>query len=281
MSERFETIWMCPVCGKMLYSGGSLSLQCENHHNFDRAKKGALYLLPPNRKHTGNSGDNPEMVQARRHFLQKGYYSHLLETLCMALDEYFPMNGILLDAGCGEGYYTSGMRIHLQKQGISSNFYGVDISKTASNYASKADSLIRYAVASVFHLPVLHESCDMVVSIFAPYCGEEFQRVLKQGGFFMMAIPSAKHLWKLKQAIYDKPYENEVKDYSLDGFTFLKKYACQKDIFLDNHDDIQALFEMTPYAYRTSPKEKERLSSLDSLTTETAFEVLIYQKVKE
>ena len=229
--------------------------------------------MPPNRKNAGNSGDNPEMVQARRQFLQKGYYSHLLETLCQALDEYFPLNGTLLDAGCGEGYYTKGM--------ISADFYGVDISKTASNYASRADSLIKYAVASVFHLPVLAESCDMVVSIFAPYCGEEFQRVLKQGGFFVMAIPSAKHLWEFKQTIYDKPYENEVKDYALDGFQFVRKYECQKDIFLDNCDDIQALFEMTPYAYRTSQKEKERLSGLDSLTTETAFEVLVYQKLKE
>ena len=281
MSEQFETIWMCPVCGKMLFGSNSLSLQCENHHNFDRAKRGAVYLLPPNRKNAGNSGDNPEMVRARRQFLQKGYYSHLLETICMALDAYFPMNGTLLDAGCGEGYYTKGMRIYLENRGISANFYGVDISKTASNYASRADSLIKYAVASVFHLPVLPESCDMVVSIFAPYCGEEFQRVLKQDGFFMMAIPSAKHLWELKQAIYDNPYENEVKDYSLDGFQFVKKYECQKHIFLDNHDDIQALFEMTPYAYRTSPKEKERLFSLDSLVTETAFEVLVYQKLKE
>ena len=278
MSEQIETIWMCPVCGKRLYEGETLSLQCENRHNFDRAKKGALYLLPSNRKNAGNSGDNPEMVQARRKFLQKGYYSHLLETICMALDEYFPTKGTLLDAGCGEGYYTKGMRMHLEKQGISANFYGVDISKTASNYASKADSLIKYAVASVFHLPVLNQSCDMVVSIFAPYCGEEFQRVLQQDGFFVMVIPSAKHLWELKKAIYDKPYENEVKDYSLDGFQFVRKYECQKDIFLDNHEDIQALFEMTPYAYRTSPKEKERLSGLDSLTTETAFEVLVYQK---
>jgi len=280
MFDLLETIWMCPVCGKMLFKNDALSLQCENHHNFDRARRGAVYLLPPNRKNAGNSGDNPEMVQARRQFLQKGYYSHLLDTLCQALDAYFPENGTLLDAGCGEGYYTKGMRMHLEKQGVSANFYGVDISKTASNYASRADSLINYAVASVFHLPVLNDSCDMVVSIFAPYCGEEFQRVLRQDGFFVMAIPSAKHLWELKQAVYDKPYENQVKDYSLDGFQFVKKYECQKYISLDNYEDIQALFEMTPYAYRTSPKEKERLFALNTLVTETAFEVLVYQKVR-
>lgn len=280
MSEQLQTIWMCPFCGKPLFQNAPLSLQCQNHHNFDRAKKGAVYLLPPHRKNAGNSGDNPEMVRARRQFLQKGYYSHLLNTLCHALDSYFPSGGTLLDAGCGEGYYTKGMRMHLQQVGVPANFYGVDISKTAGNYASRADSLTNYAVASVFHLPVLDASCDLVVSIFAPYCGEEFQRVLKQDGFFMMVIPSAQHLWELKQAIYDMPYENQVKDYSLDGFHFFQKYECQKNIFLDNHDDIQALFEMTPYAYRTSPKEKERLSTLVSLTTKTAFEVLVYQKVR-
>ena len=54
---------------------------------------------------------------------------------------------------------------------------------------------------------------------------EEILRVLKPGGIFVMAIPAARHLWELKAAVYDHPYENEVKDYALEGFTFLEKRA--------------------------------------------------------
>ncbi len=277
MSEAAEKhVWMCPVCGLPL-RGEQLSVKCENRHNFDRSRKGALYLLPSNRKHAKLPGDNPEMVRARRDFLRKGYYTHLLDTLSEAVCD-IPDGGVLLDAGCGEGYYTSGMCDALKQQGISAHLYGVDISKTAANYAAKADERIQYAVASVFHLPVLTGVCDMVVSIFAPYCGEEFLRVLKSGGYLVMAIPAARHLWELKCAVYDTPYENEVKDYALEGFTFVKKYTTEREIDLDDQTDIANLFMMTPYAYRTGSIERERLAALQTLTTLAAFEVLVYKK---
>lgn len=279
MSETAENraFWMCPVCGLPLCGEpGALSVKCAGRHNFDRSRKGALYLLPSNRKHAKLPGDNPEMVRARRDFLRKGYYAHLLDTISEAVCHCFPDGGVLLDAGCGEGYYTSGICDKLDV--YSGSLYGVDISKTAANYAARADERIQFAVASVFHLPVLTSSCDMTVSIFAPYCGEEFQRVLKPDGYFVMAIPAARHLWELKSAIYDTPYENEVRDYALEGFTFVKKYTAERDICVDNPADITNLFGMTPYAYRTGAAERERLSQLQTLKTTAAFEVLVYQK---
>ena len=35
---------------------------------------------------------------------------------------------------------------------------------------------------------------------------------------------------------------------------------------------------MTPYAYRTGSKERERLQALEHLTVRAEFEVLVYQK---
>ncbi len=268
-----DTLWKCPVCGEMLDIAG-LTLQCRNRHSFDRAKKGAVYLLPSNKKHSDVPGDNPEMVRARRDFLSKGYYAHFRDTIIGALSPYMGENHTLLDAGCGEGYYTAGIHAAFPQ----SQVYGVDISKTAANYAAKADPTGFYAVASVFHLPVLDGACDAVVSIFAPYCGEEFLRVLKPGGVFVMAIPAAKHLWELKTAVYDQPYENEVKDYALDGFRFLEKREAKREIHLDSAEEIRSLFGMTPYAYRTGAKERERLQALNSLDVRAEFEVLVYQK---
>ncbi len=272
-----EIIWQCPVCGKALETDGR-SLRCENRHAFDRARSGYVHLLPSSRQHAKLPGDNPEMVRARRNFLQKGYYAHLLDAIAYAAADVFPQQGVLLDAGCGEGYYTGGVQSCLSEQGLSPSVYGVDISKTAADLAARWDKASDYAVGSVFHLPVQDGSCDVVMSIFAPYCGEEFLRVLKYGGYFLMAIPAARHLWQLKTAVYEKPYENAVKDYALEGFSFVKKYTAERKIFLDNPQDIADLFSMTPYAYRTGQAERERLASLQQLTTETAFEVLVYQK---
>ena len=78
-------------------------------------------------------------------------------------------------------------------------------------------------VASAFHLPVADRSVDLLLNLFAPYCGEEFWwRLLKRGGLMLMVIPSKRHLWELKQAVYDSPYENEVKGYDLPEFELLK-----------------------------------------------------------
>lgn len=268
-----DTVWMCPVCGGRLCEEG-LSLRCGNRHNFDRAKRGAVYLLPSNRKHSEIPGDNPEMVRARRDFLSKGYYAHLRDAICDTLRAHLVPGTTVLDAGCGEGYYTAAIHAMAAESAV----YGVDISKIAANLAAKADPAGHYAVASVFHLPVLEGSCDALVSIFAPYCGEEFRRVLKRGGMFVMAIPAAKHLWELKAAVYDTPYENEVRDYGLEGFTFVEKITAAREIELNDPRDIADLFMMTPYAYRTGAAERERLSALQTLTTLAAFEVLVYRK---
>ncbi|MDE6004183.1 MAG: methyltransferase domain-containing protein, partial [Oscillospiraceae bacterium] len=239
-----ELIWSCPVCGESLVNTEKL-LKCSNNHCFDKAKSGYVNLLLVQRKHAKLTGDNPVMVRARRDFLSKNYYQNLQKILFNTVKKYLPENSIILDAGCGEGYYTS----KISK--LAKTCYGIDISKIAIDYASRSDKFTNYAVGSLFHLPIQDNSCDMLLNIFAPYCGSEFLRVLKQNAYFIMVIPSAKHLWELKQAVYDKPYENQVKDYQLENFNFCEKIIAENRIFLDHAQDIQNLFQMTPDGYRT------------------------------
>jgi 23S rRNA (guanine745-N1)-methyltransferase len=270
------SIFVCPVCGEKLEISGK-SYACSNRHSFDIAQSGYVNLLLS--KHMGKTvhGDNKLMVQSRRDFLNKGYYSPLLEAVCEeAVKNFF--GGNFLDAGCGEGYYTSGVRAAFDKSEIAADMYGVDISKVAAEYAAKRDKSISFAAASVFHLPVESKSCDMLLTMFAPYCGEEYGRVLKKDGIMIMAIPSDDHLWELKKAIYDTPYKNEVKQYELDGFEFVNCHKVIYDMKLTNSEDIHSLFSMTPYYYKTGKTEQDRLDSLSELTTTAAFEVLTYRK---
>ena len=94
----------------------------------------------------------------------------------------------------------------------------------------------------------------------------------------IMAFPSADHLWELKQAIYDTPYKNEVKPYELEGFELLDKKRITYDMQIDTQEDIDALFSMTPYYYRTGREQQERLSRIGSITTKADFELLVYRK---
>ncbi len=272
--------FICPICGKPLKQEEK-AYCCPGRHNFDRAKSGYVNLLPIKGKHSKMPGDNKLMVVARQNFLGEGYYLSLCRSLCESVMAHLPKNGreiTALDAGCGEGYYTSHLYHFLKKEGIQTRMMGVDISKFALDKAAKKDQDIDYAVGSIFHLPVQDGCCDLLLNLFAPYCGEEFLRVLKPRGLMAMAIPGEHHLWELKQVLYDKPYLNQVRDYALNGFELVGRSLVREQIELRCQKDIDNLFKMTPYYYKTPQEGTQRLLSLSELNTTIEFQILIYQK---
>ncbi len=122
-------------------------------------------------------------------------------------------------------------------------------------------------------------SIDLLLSVFAPYCGEEFLRVLRPGGSFLMVIPLENHLYGLKQAIYEKPYRNEVKPYDLPGFRLEECRELRYQITLHGQEEIESLFMMTPYYYKTGAADQQKLLTKTTLTTPAEFAVLRYKKI--
>ena len=119
--------WRCPICQEPLeLEGGTYT--CSNHHCFDRSRSGYVNLLPVNRRRSKDPGDNREMVQARQKFLEQGYYAPLVQALCEVLSRWADGTSaphlILLDAGCGEGYYTAHMAAALEQCGRNVDFGG-------------------------------------------------------------------------------------------------------------------------------------------------------------
>ena len=276
------TAFSCPKCGEKL-DDDSKTLRCKNNHCFDKAASGYVNLLTADRMNSKAPGDNKIMVDARKNVLDSGIYQPLCDALALAAAQSHKNGGLLLDAGCGEGYYTCAIAQSMKKADKNAVISGVDISKTAVNAAAKRavrESVsVDFAVASVFALPVADESCSTVVSVFAPFCGDEFRRVLEKNGAFFMVIPSAEHLWGLKKAVYDKPYENEVKSYKIDGFEFVKERRIHENVTVNGTDAIKNLFMMTPYYYKTGRNEQARLDSLTTLETEISFILLEYRKI--
>ena len=156
---------------------------------------------------------------------------------------------------------------------------GIDISKAALQEAARRETGTEWAVASCFHLPVAAQSVDLLLSVFAPYCGEEFRRVLKPRGRLLMVIPLENHLYGLKEAIYEKPYRNTVKPFELEGFTLVQKQELRYAITLTSHEEIQNLFMMTHYYYKTGAADQQKLALREWLTTPVEFAVLCYQRV--
>ena len=273
----------CPVCEKTLYSEGN-SLYCKTGHCFDRAKSGYVNLLPAHMAHSKTPGDNRRMVETRKAFLEAGYYVRLRDSLCQKVSAFAAEKTggrlVLLDAGCGEGYYTEGMAQTLLKRGRPFEAMGLDISKWAVNLAAKRTKHASFAVGSIFHLPLAENSCDIVTEIFAPFCRDEYYRVLKSGELLILVIPAPRHLWELKQAVYQNPYPNKTKPYEIEGFSLLYQEPVEFQITLDCPEDIQNLFQMTPYAYKTSKEDTGRMLELNTLKTTAGFYILGYRACK-
>jgi 23S rRNA (guanine745-N1)-methyltransferase len=219
------------------------------------------------------------MAAARRDFLSRGYYQPLLNTLCCQILSHSGDSPAILDAGCGEGTYTSGIYQALTAAGKTPRMAGIDISKFILRYAAKREKAIEFAVASSYHLPVADNSVDILLNCFSPLALEEFRRVLRPGGWFFYVVPAADHLWELKQVLYEKPYPNEEKETPYDGFRYEAIVPVEDTITLTSQADIHALFQMTPYYWKTPKAGAERLAALETLTSRIAFHVHIFQRV--
>ena len=266
----------CPKCKEKLLLDGNTK-KCKNNHCFDRAKAGYYNLLLG--VGGGTHGDNAEMVEARRAFLSRGYYEPLADKLASLVTEMTPVGGTVLDAGCGEGYYTDKVEVSLVERYGVSNVLAFDISRDAVKYAAKRNRAISFAVATSYDMPISDGSIDTVFNVFSPLAIPEVYRILHTGGHFIMAYPGAEHLFGLKSVIYKTPYKNEPQDAALDGFRLVSHDLLSYTIKLDTPEDIKALFMMTPYAYRTSKEDRERILSLSEIMTEVEFIIDVYEKI--
>lgn len=271
------SLFVCPICGAALEREPG-RYRCPAGHSYDIAREGYTYLLPPNQKHSAAPGDDRGMAAARRDFLSRGYYAPLLNTLCCQILSHSGDSPAILDAGCGEGYYTAGIFQALRAAGRRPRMAGTDISKFILRAAAKRERGIEFAVASSYHLPLADGSVDMLLDCFSPLALEEFRRVLKPGGTFLYVVPAADHLWEMKQVLYDRPYPNEERETPYEGFSYEAILPVEDTITLESQADIHALFQMTPYYWKTPRAGAERLAALDTLATRIAFRVHIFRK---
>lgn len=258
---------ICPVCGKPLEYERTAA-RCGSGHSFDVAREGYVNLLRSS-KSGDLIGDDKASARCRRDFLNKGYYSVLKDTLCQRFEN---RQGSVLDICCGEGYYSSALA-----QNSDLTVYGFDISREMVRLAAKRGGC-RFFVANMASIPIADESMDYAVHLFAPFQEASFARVLRPGGRLVTVIPGSRHLWGLKQALYDTPYENDEQLPKTTVLNLVNVTKVTDDIILDAQEDIQAVFRMTPYYFHTSVKDKEKLHTLSELKTSVEFLLAEFEK---
>lgn len=272
-------LFICPLCAEPLSQEPACSnhpLRCVNNHCFDIAKEGYVNLLPVQKKKSKEPGDSPEMIQARRAFLNAGFYTVLAQGVLELLAEQLEPDMSILDLGCGEGYYTRYLHQKLSEQG-GFELYGIDISKTAIRYAAKQYPAASYAVANAFELPFADGSIDKVLQIYAYGNPQEISRVLKPEGEYIIVSPNENHLLELKQRIYDKVNTHELPE-PPEGFEAVSTQRISDTITPDTSARAN-LLKMTPFYWAAVKEKQEKIEQAEPFSISLDFTIQVLRPI--
>ncbi|HEY9524878.1 MAG TPA: methyltransferase domain-containing protein [Thermopolyspora sp.] len=184
----------CPVChGPLAAAAGGTALSCARGHHFDIARQGYVSLLTG--RGAPGTADTAAMVAARDRFLREGHYEPLTRLLTELTGPYAgPEPPVLAEAGAGTGHYLArSVAACPGSAGIA-----LDVSKHALRRAARAHARIGAVLADVWRpLPLMDDSVDVLLNIFAPRNSAEFARILKPGGGLLVVTPGPGHLGEL------------------------------------------------------------------------------------
>lgn len=272
---------ICPLCREELERDGR-SYKCINNHNFDMAKQGYLNLLLSNKKKSKNPGDDRDMVESRKRFLEGGSYSKISEKVNEVIADISGSEKELkiLDIGCGEGYYTNRLKKSLEEKEKTVEMLGIDISKEAVLSASRSYKGIFWAVASGGELPIKDSGLDILLCMFARIVPEEYSRVVKDGGYLVIASTGKEHLLEMKQVLYKdvKTDFYRPEKHLTDFFHLEDTVNIKYEQVIKGQENIRSLFDMTPYKWRSPKDGVGRLYLLDELEVTIDVNLDIFRK---
>ncbi|MBQ8617922.1 MAG: methyltransferase domain-containing protein [Clostridia bacterium] len=185
----------CPLCGGA-FSRRDNSFVCEKRHTYDIARQGYVNFVPGQKEMFYKK----ELFESRAKVFEAGVYVPVVERLSEAIDRYVTKeNPVLLDAGCGEGYYTRAVCPGREMTRI-----GFDLSKDAVKLAARGPKTAMFFAADLKNIPVQDGTVDVLLDIFTPANYAQFGRVLAPDGLVMKLAPRSGYLRELRTLAGDR-----------------------------------------------------------------------------
>ncbi|KRK78896.1 methyltransferase domain-containing protein [Companilactobacillus nodensis] len=261
--ENSDIFFSCPICKEKLSLQGT-SLVCDNNHNFDISKYGYVNFLLNMKQQKNYDKAN---FENRGLILKDGLYDHILNNL-VDIIKNLPVNNVL-DAGCGEGYYSREIYQALQKQVLA-----FDISKDSVQQAARhdIDNAVKWFVGDLAQLPMQDNSIDCILDIFSPANYNEFHRILTEDGYLIKVIPGENHVIELRQKaseyLRSDSYSNKkVLDYFEGHFTVVDEINATKT-YQVSQEVRDAFIQMTPLLFNVDT-EKIDWSDVNNITVDS------------
>jgi len=249
---------LCPVrgCHRALVRT-ERRLLCARKHSFDISRSGYVNLLQPQERRSKQPGDTRAAVAARRRLHDRGVTTPILQAIADLLPA--SASDIVLDAGCGDGYYAGTLA---RRIGFAT--HGIDISIPAADAAAQRYPGCEWIVANADRfIPYADRSFSIVLSITARMNAGEFRRVLRDDGCLLVAIPAPEDLVELRGAGRDRAVRT-IETFAQD-FTLIEKRRVTTAAGLDSaavRDVLVSIYR----PMRSQPVEAMRVTfSLDLL----------------
>ena len=239
--------WLiCPTCQRRgcenpLARDGR-SLRCPEHHCLDIAKQGYVTMTSTP---AGANADTVEMIAARQRVLDAGLFGHLDARLA----EILIGRDRIVEVGAGTGHHLAQvLEAHPDSHGLAS-----DVSKAAIRRAAKAHPRMAAVVADTWAgLPIRTGCIDAGLCVFAPRNRDEFARIMKPDGIFVVVTPLPDHLQQLRERtgmIGIQPHKHDELMAALASrFTVIGHEEVRADIPLDKQTASDAV-AMGPSAH--------------------------------
>jgi 23S rRNA (guanine745-N1)-methyltransferase len=252
---------VCPVrdCHRPL-TRQERRLICERGHSFDVARSGYVNLLQPQERRSKNPGDTVAAVAARRRLHDQGVTAPFLEAIAEMVGA--TPGDIVLDAGCGDGFYLGGLARLAGCEG-----HGIDISTAAIDAAARRYPECEWIVANADRfIPFADASFSLVLSITARMNAAEFRRVLRPDGRLLVAVPAPDDLVELRGEGRDRTtqtiaaFENEF------ALTVHRRVTTQAEL------DTASLRDASLSIYR--PK---RIDASEAVRVSMSLDVMLFR----
>jgi 23S rRNA (guanine745-N1)-methyltransferase len=249
---------LCPVRGcHLALAREEKRAVCKRGHSFDVARSGYINLLQPQDRRSKKPGDSVDAVAARRRLHDRGVTEPLLRGIAEIVAAL--SNDIVLDAGCGDGFYLGSLASQ-----IGFDAHGIDISIPAVEAAAKRYPKCEWIVANADRfLPYADRSFSIVLSITGRMNADGFRRVLRDDGGLLVALAAPEDLIELRgkgRDRVDRTVETFAKDFTM---------ADRRQVVTSADLDVEAVQDVLLSIYRpmrSQPVEAMRVTfSLDLL----------------
>lgn len=278
MNFQHSSLLCCPL-DQLALRKDHKQLRCDNGHSFDIARQGYVNLLGPSDKRSRDPGDSKAMIVARGEFLQSGHYGPVAAKLAELVAPLVGADAVIVDAGCGEGYYLEKLRASLDsKSSAATTIIGFDISKWAVQAATRRLHAT-WMVASNRNIPISTCSVDCLLSLFGFPVFDAFYALLKPGGTCITVTAGPKHLIELREVLYPriKNTESTMVQQAVDsGFSAGELSTLEFATAPLSRVEINQLLSMTPHLFRASQDGKAHAARLEnfSVTVQVRFQQL-------